>query len=176
MVTLTEAGKLIKRATAGTPEGIANPVNPWTIKILEAIKKVGTLYVKDRKIRIEPENWKQIKKLSGLSEEEIEKQLVVMKQARFLGENSLFESGLLLLEAAELMKKSMYTKRVLKILEEKSQRYNHNEILLTDFEILGVYSIENGKYLFDYSLAKYDIEKLNLKYLGHIEKGKEVPK
>ncbi len=103
VVTLTEAGKLIKRATAGTPEGIANPVNPWTIKILEAIKKVGTLYVKDRKIRIEPENWKQIKKLSGLSEEEIEKQLVVMKQARFLGENSLFESGLLLLEAAELM-------------------------------------------------------------------------
>jgi len=103
VVTLTEAGKLIKRATAGTPTGIANPVNPWTIKILKAIKEAGTLYVKERRIRIEPENWKTIKKLSGLSEEEVEKQLVVMKQARFLGENSLFESGLLLLEAAELM-------------------------------------------------------------------------
>ena len=104
VVTLTEAGKLIKRATAGTPEGIANPVNPFIIRIIRAIKEVGSLYVKEQRVRIEPENWKEIKKLSGLTDEEFEKELVIMKQAKFLGQNSLFESGLLLLQAAELQK------------------------------------------------------------------------
>ena len=103
VVTLTEPGKLIKRATAGTPEGIANPVNPFIIRIIKAIKEVGSLYVKEQRVRIEPENWKEIKKLAGLTDEEFEKELTIMKQAKFLGQNSLFESGLLLLKAADLM-------------------------------------------------------------------------
>ncbi len=102
-IVLTEAGKLIKRATAGVPEGIGNPVNPLIVRILEALAKVGNLYVKEEKVRILPKNWEEAIKISGLDKETFEKELAVARMANYIGKSSINEAGLLILQAYELV-------------------------------------------------------------------------
>ncbi len=102
-VVLTEAGKLIKKATAGVPEGIGNPVNPLIVRILEALAKVGNLYVKEEKVRILPKNWEEAIRLSGLDKETFEKEIAVARMANFIGKSSINEAGLLVLKAYELV-------------------------------------------------------------------------
>jgi hypothetical protein len=104
-IMLTEPGKLIKKALAGVPEGIANPINPIIVRILQAIKEAGNLYVKERKIRILPKNWEKAIKLSGVDAETFNKELAVMRLAGFIGRTSITEAGLDVLEAAELINK-----------------------------------------------------------------------
>ena len=72
--------------------------------------------------------------------------------------------------AEDIMNKKMFSNIVLELLNARSGRYNHNEILMTNFKILGVYSIENGIYAFNKFSAKEDIEEHGFKYLGHIDK------
>ncbi|MBK3332859.1 DUF505 domain-containing protein [Persephonella atlantica] len=100
---LTEPGKLIKEAVSGVPEGIANPVNPLIIRILQAIKEVGNLYVKESKVRILPKNWEEAIKLSGIGRETFEKEIAVARIAGYIGKSSIHESGLKLLKAVELL-------------------------------------------------------------------------
>jgi len=100
-VALTEVGKLIKYALSGTPEGIANPITPIAVRVLEALKKVGTLYEKERKVRVLPKNFKEALKLSGLDAETFEKELTVLRVSNLIGKNSINEAGLLILEALE---------------------------------------------------------------------------
>ncbi|WP_457643235.1 DUF505 domain-containing protein [Persephonella sp.] len=100
---LTEAGKLIKKAVAGVPEGIANPINPLIVRILQAVKQVGNLYVKEQKVRILPKNWEEALKISGLDKETFEKEIAVARLAGFIGKSSIHESGLNILEAVELL-------------------------------------------------------------------------
>ena len=100
-VVLTEVGKLIKYALSGTPEGIANPITPIAVRVLEALKKVGTLYEKERKVRVLPKNFKEALKLSGLDAETFEKELTVLRVSNLIGKNSINEAGLLILEALE---------------------------------------------------------------------------
>ena len=100
-IILTEAGKLIKKALSGTPEGFANPITPLAVRVLEALRKVGTLYVKERKVRILPKNIKEAIKLSGLDPESFEKELVILRASNLVGKNSINEAGLLILEALE---------------------------------------------------------------------------
>ncbi|NPA52495.1 MAG: DUF505 domain-containing protein [Aquificae bacterium] len=102
-IVLTEAGKLIKKATSGVPEGLGNPVNPLIVRILEALAKVGNLYVKEEKVRILPKNWEQAIKLSGLDKETFEKELAVARIANYIGKSSINEAGLLILKAYELI-------------------------------------------------------------------------
>jgi len=102
---LTEPGKLIKKALAGVPEGIGNPVNPIIVRILQAIKEVGNLYIKEKRIRILPRNWEQAIRLSGLDPETFNKELTVMRLAGFIGKTSVTEAGMEILEAAELINK-----------------------------------------------------------------------
>ncbi|SNZ09430.1 hypothetical protein SAMN06265182_1523 [Persephonella hydrogeniphila] len=102
---LTEAGKLIKKALSGVPEGIANPVNPVIVRILQAIKQVGNLYVKEKRIRILPKNWEEAIKLSGLDKEIFEKEIAVARLAGFIGKTSIHESGIEILKAVELLNK-----------------------------------------------------------------------
>ena len=104
-IMLTEPGKLIKRALAGTPEGIANPINPIIVRILQAIKEAGNLYVKERKVRILPKNWEKAIRISGIDPETFNKELAVMRLAGFIGKTSITEAGMDILEAVELLNK-----------------------------------------------------------------------
>ena len=104
-INLTEAGKLIKRALSGTPEGIANPINPIIVRILQAIKETGNLYVKERKVRILPKNWETAIKISKLDPETFNKEIAVMRLAGFIGKTSITEAGMDILEAVELLNK-----------------------------------------------------------------------
>lgn len=102
-IVLTEAGKLIKKALSGVPEGVANPINPVMVRILKAIKEVGNLYVKERKVRILPKNIKEAIKISGLDEDTFEKEIAIARVAGYIGKTSLHESALDILEAIELI-------------------------------------------------------------------------
>ncbi len=104
-IVLTDAGKLIKRALSGTPEGIANPINPLIVRILQAIKEAGNLYIKERKVRILPKNWEKAIKISKLDPETFNKELAVMRLAGFIGKTSITEAGMDILEAVELINK-----------------------------------------------------------------------
>ena len=100
-IVLTEAGKLIKRALSGTPEGLANPITPLAVRVLEALKKVGTLYVKEQKVRILPKNIKEAIEISGLDPDTFEEELVILRASNLVGKSSINEAGLLILEALE---------------------------------------------------------------------------
>jgi hypothetical protein len=100
-IILTEAGKLIKRALSGTPEGLANPITPLAVRVLEALRKVGTLYVKEQKVRILPKNIKEAIKLSGLDPDTFEEEMVILRASNLVGKSSINEAGLLILEALE---------------------------------------------------------------------------
>ncbi len=105
-IVLTEPGKLIKKALSGTPEGVAHPTNPLVVRILQALKQVGNLYVKEQKVRILPKNWEEAIKISGLDPETFKKEIEVARMAGLIGKSSINEAGLMILEAAELLNKN----------------------------------------------------------------------
>jgi len=100
---LTEPGKLIKKALSGVPEGIANPINPVMIRVLQALKEVGNLYTKENRVRILPKNWEEAIRQSGLDKETFEKEIAIARLAGFVGRTSIHESGLDILKAVELL-------------------------------------------------------------------------
>jgi len=102
-IIVTEAGELIKRALAGTPESFGNALTPLVVRVLEALRQVGNLYVKEQKVRILPKNIKEAMKISGLDPETFDKALTVAKNAKFIGHTSINEAGLDILEAYELL-------------------------------------------------------------------------
>lgn len=102
-IVLTEAGKLIKRALSGVPEGIAHPLNPIMVRILVAIKQVGNLYEKEQKVRILPKNWQEAIKISGLDPETFNNEVHLARIAGYIGKTSITEAGLDILKALELL-------------------------------------------------------------------------
>ena len=106
-VVLTSAGKKLKKALSGVPESIKHPVNPLLVRVLEALKKVGTIYEKERKVRIVPSRLKDALKVSGLDPSTFDEMMRVARAARFVGSNSLNEAGMLILEALEDMEASL---------------------------------------------------------------------
>ncbi|MGB9794225.1 DUF505 domain-containing protein [Caldisericum exile] len=99
----TEAGKLMDKALSGVPTGLGFPVNPLLVRVLRALREVGTLYVKERKVRILPKNIKEALKISGLSKDAFQDAIELARAAGYIGETSINEQGLLLLEAVEKM-------------------------------------------------------------------------
>ncbi len=102
-IVLTEAGKLIKRAIAGAPLGMSNPLTPLGMRILLALQKIGSLYTKEKKVRVLPKNWVTAYKVAGLDPETFNKELKVLRMAGLVGTNSITEAGILALEAFRLV-------------------------------------------------------------------------
>jgi len=68
-----------------------------------------------------------------------------------------------------LMTNTMYANITKEILADPYRKIGtYDEIIMNQFKILGVYSIESGRFKYDQSMAQYQIEKMGFKYLGHI--------
>ena len=100
----TPIGQKIDSAVSGVPDSFANPVNPVLMRMLISLRSAGTLYVKERKIRVLPKNIRKAQKISNLSEEAFYEALKVARTAGFVGSNSITTSGVELLEAFDMMK------------------------------------------------------------------------
>jgi hypothetical protein len=87
------------------------------------------------------------------------------------GKNKAKVIQLYISNVTNLVTKDMYKKIVMEIISGSNKQLgSYDEVIMNKFKVLGVYSIEAGRYKFDTSMAQYDIEKLGLKYLGHITK------
>ncbi len=102
----TEAGKKLDEALAGVPTGFGNPVNPLMVRVLQALKDAGTLYIKEQKVRILPRNIEKALKASGLSKEDFQNALEAARVAGYVGRTSLTKAALALLEVVEHMNPS----------------------------------------------------------------------
>ncbi|NPA32473.1 MAG: DUF505 domain-containing protein [Aquificae bacterium] len=104
-LVLTRAGELIKEAVSSIPEGLGNPINPFMFRIIEAISKVGNLYVKEEKVRILPKQFEEVERMTGLDHETFLNELALLRLLGIVGQNSLHKSGLSLLKAVEEIQK-----------------------------------------------------------------------
>lgn len=99
----TEAGVLLDKALSAVHEGVGFPVTPQLVRVLRALRRVGTLYVKEQRVRIPPRNLAEARRLSGLPEETFANAMELARALGYVGQNSLNAAGLLLLEAVEKM-------------------------------------------------------------------------
>ncbi len=106
IVILTDAGVYMKKALAGVTSGFGNPVTPLIVRLLEAIREVGTLYEKEKKIRVRPDRWKKVEKLTGLDPDTFSETVTLARRLKFLGTNTLTDAGYYLLLSLDELRKA----------------------------------------------------------------------
>ncbi|AEH44678.1 protein of unknown function DUF505 [Thermodesulfatator indicus DSM 15286] len=99
----TEAGEMIDRAVSGVPKNFGHPINPLIYRVLKALAEVGTLFVKEKRIRILPKNIKEAIKRSGLPAIVFDEALKAARHAGYVGKNTITEAGYLILQAVDKM-------------------------------------------------------------------------
>ena len=99
-VMRTEAGQLLAKAVSGALQ-LGHPVTPAIVRLLAAIRQVGTLYVKEQKIRIQPEKWAEVERLTGLGPQEFQETVHIARMGHYIGEVNITEAGLDLLAVQE---------------------------------------------------------------------------
>jgi len=95
-IVRTPLGEQLARAVSGALH-LGHPVTPTIIRLLAAMRQVGTLYVKERKVRIQPEKWVEVERLTGLGPQEFKEVVHVARLGHYIGEVTITESGLDLL-------------------------------------------------------------------------------
>ena len=106
IVILTEAGEYLKKALSGTPSGFKNPVNPFIVRIIEAIREVGSIYEREKKIRVRPDRWRKVEELSGLDPETFSEMMTLARKLKFIGTNTLTDAGYNLLLSLDALRKA----------------------------------------------------------------------
>ena len=91
-VVITPPGALVKAAIVAAPSGVATPVNPRVIKLLEAVKKLHTT-----------EDVAKLVKETRLGLDELKDALVLARACKLIGRNSVTGEGEALLEAVKLL-------------------------------------------------------------------------
>lgn len=101
-VIRTGTGSLLAKAISGAMH-LGHPVTPTLVRLLTAIRQVGTLYVKERKVRLQPHQWAEVERLTGMGPQEFRDMIHVARMGQYIGETALTEAGLELLEVQELL-------------------------------------------------------------------------
>ncbi len=101
----TEAGQLLAKAVSGAMQ-LGHPVTPAIVRLLTAIRQVGTLYVKEQKVRMMPHNWAEEERLTGLGPQEFKEAVHIARMGHYVGEANITEAGLDLLAVLELLNAS----------------------------------------------------------------------
>ncbi len=96
--TLTEIGRLIKRAIRAVPQGTKHVVTPTLSRILLALWDLSD---RNRRIMVS-ENLKKVEKMLDLPREVIEREILTGKRNRFLNDKVVLEPGKVLLDALTL--------------------------------------------------------------------------
>jgi hypothetical protein len=104
-IVRTEAGQLLARAVSGALL-LGHPVTPTIVRLLQAIRQVGTLYVKERKVRMEPHQWAEVEHLTGLGPQEFKETVHIARLGHYLGEANITEAGLDLLAVQQQLNSS----------------------------------------------------------------------
>ena len=99
-IVRTEAGQLLAKAVSGALQ-LGHPVTPAIIRLLAAIRQVGTLYVKERKVRMMPHKWAEVERLTGLGPQEFQEAVHIARLGHYIGEVNITEAGLDLLAVQE---------------------------------------------------------------------------
>lgn len=99
-IVRTETGQLLAKAVSGAMH-LGHPVTPAIVRLLAAVRQVGTLYVKERKVRIQPQQWVEVERLTGLGPQEFKEAVHVARMGQYIGEANITEGGLDLLAVLE---------------------------------------------------------------------------
>ena len=97
-----------------------------------------------------------------------EKFLEIFDNMSSTSQSKIATSYILHLES--ILKKQMYIKIVKNILNINKRDSKYNEIILSNFKILGAYVLEAGRFQFNRDTAEKDIISKHIKYLGFISK------
>ncbi len=93
-VELTEIGEKLKHALVAVPPGIATPVHPHFLRVLKAIKEIGSY-----------DDISRIVNMTRLTLGIVKDAIVIGREAKLLGRKSLTEEGELLLEVVDEIQK-----------------------------------------------------------------------